>query len=551
MSGRSLGHRAPVLWIVIPLMLGLCAGKCVEAVWIPGCLAMASVLAIGAVVLGFRNSRGFEAILCLTLFFAGAASYAHHRARLTIWDSLPPREATLRLRIDRIFAQNDLRKVTGLATIVRSADPLADLIGQRITFSLTMARGTPAPIRSSVISAIGLVVTLPRNPAPTTFDGYLANRGINFRLTRGRVLAEVSPASAYYRFCARQASHFTDIFGWGVVKKRPDLVGILRAMMLGQRNELTDEQITNFRQTGTMHVFSISGLHIVVIATGVHALLSLLRAPRQLRYAIGLAALWLYVDITGAAPSAIRAFVMVAVIETALAFRLPRNPLSALATSALIILIFDPLQLFSASFQMSYGIVAALLLLGLPLADAWQQQLALFQHLPPVSWGWRRRLIDAGWRGLLTASAIGTAASLVSALTGILYFNLLTPGAFFANLWLIPASTAVIYMGTLSLLFGLVHFTPAAVLGNHAALLVLDVIEWAVHVTVKIPSMWFGAQFRSEWIGPIALGVLLAMIIFGYARKWEGLHRGYWIPFAWVLAVLLFGVTYGLPAIRP
>ena len=547
MSGRSLGHRAPILWLVIPLMVGLSIGKCLPTISLPICLSLALFFAVLAVVLGFRDAPGFTPVLCLALGFAGVASYALHRARLTVWDNLPAREASLHLRIDRIFAQHDTRKASGLATIVASPDPMADLVGQRIYFSLTTAKSTPAPIRSSVISTVGVLIALPRNPPTTTFDGYLANSGINFRLNRGRVIAEVAPASSYYRFCARQAARLAKILGWGVDRKRPDLVGVLRAMMLGQQNELSDEQITQYRQTGTMHVFSISGLHIAVIATGLHALLLLLRAPRLLRYAIELTALWLYVDITGAAPSAIRAFVMVAVVETALAFRLPRNPLSALATSALIILVFDPLQLFSASFQMSYAIVAALLLLGLPLADAWQSRLALFQHLPPVTWGWHRRVIDSAWRGLLSASAIGVAASLVSALTGVLFFNLITPGAFLANLWLIPASTVVIYMGTLSLLFGLAHFTAGVVLANHAALVVLDLIERAIHVTVKIPSMWFAAQFRTPWLGPITLGALLVLVIAGYAKKWEGLNRGFWIPFAWVSLVLVCGVTYGIP----
>jgi competence protein ComEC len=292
-------------------------------------------------------------------------------------------------------------------------------------------------------------------------------------------------------------------------------------------------------------VFSISGLHIAVIAGGLHALLLLLRLPRAARFAIELGALWLYVDITGTAPSAVRAFAMVALVETSLLFRVPRNPLAALTASALLVLIFAPLQMFSASFQMSYGIVAALLLLGLPLAERWQAALPLFRHLPKTTWSWWRHGCDGIWRGVLAASAIGAAASLVGAVTGVRFFELLTPGALLENLWLIPVSTAVILMGFIALLCGLVGFTAGLVLANHAAVLLLWGIERGVRASVAMPGMWMTASFRAEWLGAAALGLLLGLICLGYARRWEGWHRGYWMPFAAVLLVLAFGVRLG------
>lgn len=533
-----------MLWLVVPLTAGLSLGRVHEFTHTTSLLAGALLLALFAV---FQHRRWPPASLpaaCLSVFLAGVASYALHRPRIAAWDALPPREARLDLEIERSFASRDPKQARGLARILAASGPLQEVVGQRAYFSLNLKKGQPPPLRSSVVSTMGVIESLPRDPPVSSFDGYLANAGVNFRFGRGRILSEKVAAGSYYQFCARAARRLADILGAGVEAKQPTLTGVLRAMMLGQQNELTDEQVTQFRETGTMHVFSISGLHIAVIATGVHALLSLMRAPRLLRCPLELVALWLYVDVTGAAPSAIRAFVMVAVIEVALAFRRPHNPISALAGSALVILVFDPLQLFSASFQMSYGIVAALLLLGLPMSESWQSRLTLFRDLPKVTWGRRRMLIDAWWRGLLTALAIGTAASLVSAVTGVLFFQLFTPGAFIANLWLIPASTIVIYMGSLSLIFGLIGFSAGSVLANHAALLVLWGIDKAMRVTTQLPAMWFNAHFRSTTVGSIALGVLLLILMMGYAKGWRGWQRGYWAPFAVVALMLVFGVTF-------
>ena len=356
---------------------------------------------------------------------------------------------------------------------------------------------------------------------------------------------EEKAPTAYRRFCAQTADRFSAILGAGVKTKRPELTAVLRAMLLGQQHELSDEQKTLFRQSGTMHVFSISGLHIAVIAVGLQSLLLLLRLPRVARFGVGLAALWLYVDVTGGSPSAVRAFVMVALFQATLVLRRPGNPVSALAAAALVVVLAEPLQVFSASFQMSYGIVAALLLLGLPLADRWLAAWSPFADLPQVTWTWIHHGIAMLWRGFVAAMAIGLAATLVSAISGVFFFHLFTPGALLANLVLIPASSLVIVFGFVSLLCGLIGFTAGAVLANHAAVLLLWGIEAGIREFVTLPAMWFPAHFVAPWIGPVALTALLAVVVAGYATGWRGWSRGYWAPFAVVVAAFVLGVRFG------
>lgn len=545
MTSRSLGHRAPLLWIVLPMIAGLAAARVRDFAPVSWLLGGAAIAAGVAIVASWRAPRWFAPSFLVGMFLAGAATYALHRPRIAAWDRLPPREARLTLAVQRTFPQIDARRIAGLATIQNANTPLGELAGQRVYFSLTLRQGDAAPIRSAVISAIGVVASLPRDPPAGTFDGYLANAGVNFRFSRGRVLAEEKPASAYYRFCARQAERFAAILGAGVETKRPEQTAVLRAMLLGQQHELSDEQDTLFRQSGTMHVFSISGLHIAVIAGGLHALLTLLRLPRPAQFFVGLTALWLYVDITGAPPSAVRAFVMVALVQASLVLRVPRNPLSALAASALLVLLVAPLQVFSASFQMSYGIVAALLLLGLPLADRWNERLALFRDLPGVTWARHHHVRDFLWRATLAATALGVSASLVSAITSVLFFQLFTPGALLANLWLIPASSFAILTGFISLVCGLVGFAAGSVLANHAAVLLLWAIEGGVRGSVAMPATWFDAAFRAPWLGTASLALLLLALGTGYAKNWRGWNRGYWLPFAVVTTALAACVNFG------
>ncbi|MSU51092.1 MAG: ComEC/Rec2 family competence protein [Opitutus sp.] len=545
MISRSLGHRAPLLWLVLPFTAGLGAGKIGELAAASWLLTLAATAVITAGFAGWRGSRLWAPALLVAMFFAGAASYALHRMRLPRWDVLPPREARLSLRVDRVFVQTDTRRATGLATIVRADEHLRELTGQGLYFSLTLRKGEAAPIRSAVISTVGVLVTLPRNPPVDTFDGYLAGAGMNFRLTRGRVLAEERPAHSYYRFCARMAQRWHEILGLGIAEKRPALAGLLRAMMLGTTHDLSNEQHTLFMQSGTMHLFAISGLNIGVIATALQAALLLLRLPTWVRFAIGATMLWLFVDITGASPSAVRAFAMAVFVQAAFVFQRPANLLAALVASAFAVLLISPLQVFSASFLMSYGIVTALLLLGLPLNDAWLERPAPWRDLPKPTWRWWHHAVDYVWRTTALAVAIGVATTLVSLLTGVQFFRLLTPGALAANLVLIPAAIIVTFGGFASLVCGMAGFGFGAVLCNHAAALILFLIEWLVRLSVQLPGAFIPARFTHDWIGPIALAALIAALVAGYGNAWQRSRGGWWPPFAIVTLVLIFGVKFG------
>lgn len=542
---RSLGHRAPLLWLVVPLMAGLAAGKSI-GLGAPGWqLGVALAAAVFAVFAAWRAPRLWGPALLAAMILAGSASYALHRARLPAWDTLPAREARLSLRVDRVFPLGDEKRSVGLGTIMRAEGHLQDVAGQRIYFSLTRRKGEPPPTRSAVVSAVGVIIALPRDPPANTFDGYLAGAGVNFRLTRGRVLREEVPATPYFRFCATAAKRFKETLGQGIAEKRPALAGLLRAMMLGETHELSDEQHTLFMQSGTMHLFAISGLNIGVIATSLQALLLLLRLPLWVRFFTGTSLLWLFVDITGTSPSAVRALVMTVFIMAALVLRRPSNPLAALVASAAAVLLISPLQLFSASFIMSYGIVAALLVLGLPLAEAWLARWTPWRDLPESGWHWWQRRAGEAWRATAAALAIGIATTLVSLLTGVQFFNLLTPGALVANLVLIPAAMAATLGGFAAVLCGLVGFGPGVVLCNHASALVLLVIEWLVTLSVKLPGAFVPARFTTPWLGAASLSLLLVALLVGYATNWRRHAGGWWPPFAIVALTLALGVKFG------
>ena len=107
-------------------------------------------------------------------------------------------------------------------------------------------------------------------------------------------------------FCVRAQARLEGILRHGL-EAQPQTASLYLAMLLGAKAELSGEQENAFMRSGTFHIFSISGLHVAVIAGAIHLLFHLLRVPRRFAVVIGLAVLWLYVQITGASSPAMRA----------------------------------------------------------------------------------------------------------------------------------------------------------------------------------------------------------------------------------------------------
>jgi competence protein ComEC len=288
------------------------------------------------------------------------------------------------------------------------------------------------------------------------------------------------------------------------------------------------------------------------VALSLHALLALLRCPRPAASLIVLAVLWLDVDTTGASPSAVRAFLMIAALESSRLFRLPGNSLAALSAAALLVVLFDPAAFARASFRMSYGVVLAILTFGLPLAD--RLKTAIDGPFP------RRtgRLLSALRRHLPGALGVGIAAGLVGAVTGIEYFHVFTPGGLIANLVLAPLAALVLVAGFCSLSLGLAGWAAASVFFNGAAAVLLGAIERLIRLELRLPGVFATARFRAPWIGPASEAVLIAACIAGYALRW-GPARSRWsplfaaaaAPLGIVVLALVFGVRFGDSASHP
>ena len=141
---------------------------------------------------------------------------------------------------------------------------------------------------------------------------------------------------------------------------------LVNALLLGDRSQLSEEQREAFRESGTAHLISISGLHVTVLAGALAALLGLFL---NRRIAAVLAALLLvpYGAVIGFPPAFVRALMMFAVYSLAPVAGLPSDGITRLGAAMLVYLMIDPLAVTDAGFVLSYGATAGLILLVPPL----------------------------------------------------------------------------------------------------------------------------------------------------------------------------------------
>lgn len=540
-----LGHRAPVLWLLLPFAAGIAAAH-QGLVALPASGAAAgAVAALGGAALALQRERlrWWGAGWVAGLILLGAGYYELRRDRLPDWNALPEREARLTVEVTRILADaGDGDYARYLGRIVATPPHLADLVGQELHLGVRFPGTSLLIWRGSLIDVTGVLEPLPRRAQTDGFEEYLTDSGHNFRLRRGWLHTTTSAPESYYAF----ARELVKGSAWRSLRRglrhHPELVAALHAMLLGERRAIDEEAKSLFVRSGTMHLFAISGLHIGVIAGVLYGLLRLGRVRPLAAFLIGAGLLAFYVDVIGGTPSARRAWIMVTCVQAGWVLRAPGNPLSGLAVAALLVLLLDPMQLFSAGFQMSFGIVAALLLYGLPLGERWQATRRPWRDVPAVTLRPWQRWWAHKWEECATVVALSVAATQIGLVSGIAYFGWFTPVTLVANLLLIPLASLAIVGGFAAVVMGFVGATPLVLVFNHAAALLLAFMQGLLEILLAAPGTAWPAAFRHEWVGPGLTLALIALMTIGYERRWEGSLGRFWLS-PTVLAVALVTLT--------
>lgn len=505
--------RAPILWIILPLISGYLAARLTPS--LSPLLFFSLGLALSAIWLALwckrlHRSLYSKALGLCSIFILSWGYLLWHLPPSLNWQEKPQREAILTLKVTQTQPLEDkYQRQNGYAEILDAPTHLKSLIGQKVSFFLSPENTNAPPlIRSQIIKTRSLIT--PINPnLDNSFENYLFSQGITFKLYRGHILETLSQPSKFFTFCKKQNDHLTAILSQGQNKENPNASKIYHAMLLGNQASLTPDQKYAFKMTGSLHLFSISGLHVAIIAACIAFFLKLIKIPNALAALIGLSILFLYVEITGGSPSAMRAFLMVAFYWGAKAFKRKTSAFSALLASGLISLLANPFDLWNIGFQLSYTVVATILLYGVPLNEIINTWI---NHRFQKSYF----ILINGLRWLLNLIGISLAANIGSTFLSTLYFKIFSPGAVILSIVVIPLASITIVIGCISLLFGLIGLSIISRLLNPISEFIIKIMETPIFWSLKIPGFFLESLQTPSLLLHISLISLLTILYLGH-----------------------------------
>lgn len=413
----------------------------------------------------------------------------------------PPTEARLTLRLERLFTSPEHRKV-GIAQVTASNRPQQSLVGQRVYFAVWWSQ-PEAPLPDTFIEARGRIRWLAHRPV-RGFNQFLRSAGAVARFEDAEVLKLISPAPIHQRMAAALRERFDAGLRAGSANFRDaELAELWRAMLTGRKEGLDRERRDAFGAAGVLHLFAVSGLHIGLLTAALLWLGHRCALSPAARFAMALALSGAFIWMIGLPPSSVRAWLMVLTWAAArILYRRP-CPVSALAASALLVLMVSPRQLFDVGFQFSYLVIAGILLYGVPLGTALRHWGASSSKGRLVRWV-RTPLV---WLG--QAFCISFSAVLFGAPLAIHYFQRLSLVGIVVNLAMVPAAAVAVPLGMASGTAGLLGWHGLAADLNLAGYRWLAGMETLALSAARLPGAARDLEWPSEsWVW-VATGAML------------------------------------------
>jgi len=329
-------------------------------------------------------------------------------------------------------------------------------------------------------------------PDPPLFKGdfdfrrYLLANGIRRIFDAGSCEVESRPGKLNFY---RNVMVFRDFLMNKSVEGMKDVENkkIGAAINFGCRQGLSAEDRKNFLRSGTIHIFSISGMNVAIIA--IFLFWALRGIPFTARHLVVPAIIFLYVFTTGMPPPAVRAFLMISVWCIQRAFLYPSSSINSVFFAAALILVFNPYAVLDVGFQFSF-IVAGFLVLSWNSSEKWVASAMEPSRWVPVQGGWTIHLLRAKFtRNVFRALMTSLIAWLAGMGLCLAYQGIFVPSSIITNFAIVPF-VSVFFMAVVAKI-ALFPLAPAA---NFAG----SIGEWSLDVIRSASE--FGASFGNEYL---------------------------------------------------
>jgi competence protein ComEC len=394
-----------MLWAAAAYSLGVVAGVYLWRPVLWWVVAGAAFVAAAAYFAGRRSVLGWSLALG-AVFLAGALHIQAHGASTHLETSIQPYADRQELQITAHVTRdgrlqpggfNEIRQTIDVETEeVQTAAGPSEAIHSGIRLSIYSSRpNSSAPEENTEASTIPSTAPMPvflyhygdrirfsaklklprnfHNPGAFDYRGYLADR--NIAALGSTKIENVERLSG---FAGSRIGAWRSRLHRGVIAKVHELwppreAALIDAMVIGEEAFIDRDTRADFQRSGTYHVLVVSGMNVSILAFVVFWTLRRLRLGDVPATLLTVAFCAAYAFTTEVGAPVWRATLMCAIyLGTRLLYR-DRAMVNALGAAALGLLVFDPRQLFTASFQMTFVCVLIVAAIGIPILQRTSQ----------------------------------------------------------------------------------------------------------------------------------------------------------------------------------
>lgn len=283
-----------------------------------------------------------------------------------------------------------------------------------------------------------------RNPGEFDYREYLAAQGITALLRcRDTDIIWQQPAKGF--LWREQLQRVRDDVSQRIHQfAGGDQAGLIRGLLLGEREEIPEEIRDAFARTGLIHILAVSGLHVGFVLLIALALGDVVRLPQLPKTLWAGVALIFFAALTGFNPPVVRATIMALIFLCGRLLERRGNLFNTVALAALIILLGEPRQLFQIGFQLSFAAV-------LGIGYLYQPILSFSRRL--LSWprlDWLPAAVKQLGQWILSLLAVSLAAQLTTAPIIAHAFGRVPALAIWGNLVIIPLAFWLVASATVA-----------------------------------------------------------------------------------------------------
>lgn len=519
--------RYPFAAVAATLMLGVFVHDQVPVAPVP----YATLLAVLAIFCGLLHRQPTCCSLTILAGFvvlgttlAQSSAFYYPRDHISAFSTDQPRLAQLELRLDyppRVltwpFGQYRALPPRQIATAtvlrIKTWDGWVASTGQVL---VQITKPHPLLAQGQVIRILG---NLERpgpamNPGQFNWAGYYREQ---------RILASITVSEAGNISIIRDAG-FPSPISWLREQSRRLLArgfpasnlldhALLRALVLGDSDpELRDVQ-EQFRRTGTSHHLAISGMHVAVLGGVVFLICRLLRVGPRKACVLSVVSVLLYGAVALPSPPVVRSVLLCLAFGFGILNRRSTNPVQLLAATVVVMLVYHPLDLYNAGFQLSFGTVLGLMLFTRPLMYLFplmdlDEQIA-FAMQRPERISILKLQIRQYTRATLAASVV---AWVVSMPLIAFHFEQLNPWAILASIVLAPVVFLSLIGGFAKVLLTLLL---PSLSGTWAQIAILPVswMRGMVELLSQLPGSEVPLPSPPIWMIILFYALLMSLII--------------------------------------